>query len=317
MCILDAATTDTGGLSWKGLEAFGSLTVHPRTAPDEIAARAAGKQVVITNKAVLTREILKELPDLKLVCLLSTGTNAVDLEACRERGIPVCNIPAYSTDSVAEHTFALILAQARRVEAHDRAVHEGGWVESPDFCFTVHPQCELAGRTLGLVGFGEIAQAVARIASAFRMRVLATTRTEEGKPDLGQEFVQLDDLLDASDIVSLHCPLTPETEKLINGNTLNRMKEGAWLVNTGRGGLLDEAAVARSLEEGHLGAALLDVLSSEPPDPGNPLLSAPRCVITPHVAWATRAARERLIELLVGNVRCFLEGESRNVVNGV
>lgn len=315
--VLDAETTNPGDLSWRGLEALGDLEVYSRTAPHDIRDRADGCEVVITNKTVLSRDLIADLPELELVCLLSTGANAVDLDACRERGVPVCNIPAYSTPSVAEHTLALMLARARGVESHDRAVHQGEWVDSADFCFTVTPQRELAGRTLGLVGFGDIARAVARIAVAFGMKVLSHTPHPEGKPDLGQAFVSMEDLLERSDVVSLHCPLTPETEKMINGESLKRMKSDAVLINTGRGGLVDEAALAAALENGTLGAALLDVLSTEPPKADNPLLTAPNCLITPHVAWATRAARSRLVEILVGNVEAFLAGRPRNLVNGV
>lgn len=316
-CILDGETTNPGDLSWEALEDLCELTVYPRTSPEEIVPRAREADMVITNKVVLSEAVLRELPRLRAVCLLSTGANSVDLAVSRERGIPVCNIPAYSTASVAEHVFALLLTWARGVEAHDRAVRQKDWVSSPDFCFTVTPQRELAGRVLGLYGFGDIAQSVAKIATAFGMEVLAYTPHPQGKPDLGQQFVEPDRLWSESEVVSLHCPLTPETGELVNGEVLERMKKGAVLVNTGRGGLLDEQAVASALVEGHLGAALLDVLSTEPPAADNPLLKTPNTWITPHVAWATQAARARLLEILVGNVRAFLRGTPRNVVNGV
>lgn len=315
ICILDAFTTNPGDLSWEALAAMGDLTVYDRTSPSERLDRAKGHHILITNKVVLDGELLRQLPDCELVCLLSTGTNSVDLDYCRKQGIPVCNIPAYSTASVAELTFALLVDWARGVNVHGEAVREGDWSESIDFCFTRTPQRELAGMRLGLVGFGEIAQAVARIAAAFGMKVLAYTPHPEGKPELGQKFCPLETLLSEADVVSLHCPLTEETEKMINTARIAQMKKGAVLINTGRGGLLDEAAVASALRKGTLGAALLDVLSSEPPLSDNPLLSAPNCLITPHIAWATRAARERLISILVDNVASYLKGNSKHVVN--
>lgn len=317
ICILDAFTTNPGDLSWDALAALGELTVYDRTPPAERLERARGHRILITNKVEVDKELLSRLPDCELVCLLSTGTNAVDLEVCRERGIPVCNIPAYSTASVAELTFALLLDWARGVHVHGEAVREGAWCESPDFCFSRTPQRELAGKTLGLVGFGEIAQAVARIAVAFGMKLLAYTPHPEGKPETGQKFVSLETLLSESDVVSLHCPLTDATERLINTERIALMKKDAVLINTGRGGLLDEAAAASALREGKLGAALLDVLSTEPPRADNPLLSAPNCVCTPHIAWATRAARERLISILVENVESYLQGKPQHVVNRV
>ncbi len=317
ICILDAFTTQPGDLNWDSLKTLGNLDVFDRTKPEQVVERARGKEILITNKVLLTRKILDALPDCKLICLLSTGTNAVDLEACKEREIPVCNIPSYSTDSVAELVFALLLDWARGVRPHAEAVREGAWTRHEDFCFTLSPQVELKGKTLGLVGFGDIAQAVARIARGFGLQVSAFTPHPEGKPDLGQRFVSLDEIFSTSDIVSLHCPLTDETEQLIDQTRLNEMKKGAVLINTGRGGLLDESAVAEALESGQLGAALLDVLSTEPPKADNPLLTAPHTVITPHIAWATRAARQRLIGILTGNVEAFLNGKPENVVNGV
>ena len=317
MVLLDAYTSQPGDLGWELLEKLGSVEVFDRTSPDQLLERVASKQIIITNKVQLSRETISQVPDCKLICLLSTGTNAVDLEACRERGIPVCNIPAYSTDSVAEQVFALLFEWARGVGTHADAVRQGTWTECDDFCFTLSPQRELRGKTLGLIGFGDIAQAVARIAGVLGLKVLAYTPHPEGKPDLGQQFVDQETLFRTSDIVSLHCPLTPDTEDLINAPRLKTMKQGAVLINTGRGGLLDEEAVASALQSGALGAALLDVLRSEPPPADHPLLQAPHTIITPHIAWATRAARGRLIEILAGNVSAYLEGRPRNIVNGV
>jgi glycerate dehydrogenase len=317
ICILDAYTTNPGDLSWSALRKLGPLRIHDRTSSEERLERAAGNQILVTNKVLLDRQILEKLPECRLVCLLSTGTNSVDLVACRERGIPVCNIPAYSTASVAELTFALLLEWARGAHVHSEAVKAGGWVACPDFSFTRSPQRELAGKTIGLIGFGEIAQAVARMAVAFGMKVLAYTPHPTGTPELGQTFVPLEKLWSGSDVISLHCPLTDDTEGMVNPERIARMKKGAVLINTGRGGLLDEAAVAEALRTEQLGAALLDVLSTEPPSVDNPLLSAPHCILTPHIAWATRSARERLISILVRNVAAYLDGAPIHVVNGV
>lgn len=317
MCILDGHTTQPGDLSWEPLQELGEVDIYDRTAPEDVLARAQGKAVVITNKVVLNREIIDQLPDCRLVCLLSTGTNVVDLEACRARGIPVCNVPAYSSDSVAEIVFGLLLAWARGVEQHAEAVRQEDWSGQPDFSFSLKPQRELRGLCLGLLGFGGIAQAVCRIAVGFGMNVWVCTPHPADKPDLGQVFVDWENLLSSADVLSLHCPLTPETRRIINSGSLSKLRKGAVLINTARGDLLDEAAVAAALQSGHLGAALLDVLSAEPPPRGHPLLQAPNTWITPHLAWGTREARARLIGTLAGNVRAFLEGSPVNVVNGV
>ena len=315
ICILDAYTTNPGDLSWSELETLGFVEVFDRTAPEELVERARKKNILITNKVVLDADHLCQLPDCALICLLSTGTNAVDLEYCKEQGIPVCNIPAYSTDSVAEQVFAYIFDWARGVSTHAKAVRQGEWAQSKDFCFTLSPQRELKGMTLGLVGFGNIAQAVCKIALTLGMEVLAYTPHPEKKPDLGQEFVDLDSLFSRAKLISLHCPLSSETEALVDRTRLASMREGSVLINTGRGGLLDEQAVAEALASGRLNAAYLDVLSSEPPSSDNPLSKAPQAVITPHIAWATRAARSRLIDTLVENVQAGIQGCPQNVVN--
>jgi glycerate dehydrogenase len=316
-CLLDGYTTNPGDLNWGGLEKRVDLKVYDRTAPHETVQRAKGCRGVLTNKVLITREILDQLPECEAVFLLSTGVNVVDLEACSERGIPVCNIPAYSTASVAELVFAYLFDWARGVQAHATAVRGGEWAGCEDFTFTRTPQRELSECTLGLVGFGEIAQSVAHSARTFGLKVLATTPHPDGKPDLGQEFVALDELVEASDVVSLHCPLTGETDRLMNGERFGRMKKGAVLINTGRGGLVDEEALADALRSGQLGAAYLDVLSAEPPPEDHPLTSLEQAVITPHIAWSTRAARQRLVNELCANVFAWLDGEPRNVVNHV
>ncbi len=315
--ILDAHTTNPGDLSWDPLSALGILRVHARTRPDERIPRALGARILLTNKVHLDADVVAALPELKLVCLMSTGTNAVDLAACTARGIPVCNVPAYGTASVAELVFALLLGWARGAETHQASVRRGDWARCPDFSYGLTPQRELAGQTLGLLGFGDIGQAVARIAIAFGMRVLAHTPHPAGKPALGQDFVDMDRLLRESDVLSLHCPLTEQTRHVLRAETFSRMKEGALLVNTGRGALVDEAALARALAEGRIAAAFLDVLGQEPPPADHPLVGAPNCHIVPHIGWATREARRRLIDCLAGNVSAWLQGKPRHVVNGV
>ena len=313
--ILDAHTTNPGDLSWDELSAMGDLHVYPRTPAGDIIPRAREAEILLTNKTRLTADIIEQLPALRLVCLMSTGTNAVDLDACARRGIPVCNVPAYSTASVAELVTAFLLTHARAVETHARSVHKGDWTASPDFAYWLTPQRELSGQVMGVVGFGEIGQAVTRIAIGLGMRVRAYTRTREDKPVLGQAFDTLENVIATADVLTLHCPLTPATERLIRAETLAAMKPDALLINTGRGGLIDEADVAAALQAGRLGGACLDVLSTEPPAPDNPLLTAPRCTITPHIGWATREARARLAGELAANVRAFLENTPRNVVN--
>jgi glycerate dehydrogenase len=315
--VLDGHALNPGDLDWGPLAAHGELQVHPRSAPGEVLERAAGAEVLFTNKVVLDADCLAQLPDLQYIGVTATGTNVVDLAAAKARGIVVTNVPAYSTPSVAEHVFALLLALARRVEGHSTLVREGRWSASPDFSFWDGELVELAGRRLGLVGFGAIGQAVARIGLAFGMRILVNTgHPERHRGDLpGVSFLALEELLAGSDVVSLHCPLTPETEHLLDARRLALMRPGAFLINTGRGPLVDEAALATALNEGRLAGAGLDVLSSEPPSPGNPLLAARNCLITPHIAWATRASRSRLLDVVVANVAAFLTGKSRNVVN--
>jgi glycerate dehydrogenase len=312
--VLDGYTTSPDGdPSWDALGELGELTVHDRTPPNEVVARAAGAGIVITNKTLLPAAVLDELPDLRYVGLLSTGTNVIDLDAARQRDITVCNVPAYGTASVAQHVFALLLELVNHVGEHDRQVKRGVWAAGPDFCFTVAPMVELAGKTLGIVGMGDIGQAVGRIGHAMGMHVAAHSRTEKSL-DYPVAWRTLEQLLGESDVVSLHCPLTDATQGLINDERLSLMKPGAYLINTGRGPLLDEPAVAAALVDGRLGGAGLDVLSSEPPNVGNPLVSAPRCVVTPHVAWATAEARRRLLGVVVENIRAWRRGEPQNGV---
>ncbi len=309
--VLDGYTANPGDLSWDSLRALGDLVVHDRTAPADVVARARHADVVLTNKTVLTSEMLSSLPELKLVCVLATGFNVVDVAAARARGVPVCNVPEYSTPNVAQAVFALILELTNRTGHHDATVHAGRWAACPDFCYWDGELVELAGRTMGIVGYGRIGRAVADVARAFGMKVLFHRRSPDGDP----ACVEIDRLFAESDVVSLHCPLTPDTNRLVDARRIALMKPTAYLVNTARGALVDEADLAAALAAGRIAGAGLDVLSVEPPSPANPLLSAPRCVITPHIAWATHDARRRLLDTTAGNVAAFLAGNPRHVVN--
>jgi len=309
--ILDGLTTNPGDVSWEPLERLGSLTVFDRTAPGDVVARAADADAILTNKAIVGREQIAALPQLKYVGVLATGFNIVDVAAARERGIPVCNVPEYSTPNVVQAAWALILELANRVGHHDRTVHEGHWVACHDFCYWHGELVELAGRTLGIVGHGRIGRGVATVGRAFGMRVIHHRRQGGGDP----ACVDLDTLFRESDVVSLHCPLTPETKGLVDARRLAMMKPTAFLVNTARGPLVDEAALAAALNAGQLAGAAVDVLSVEPPPASNPLLTAKNCVITPHVAWATRDARRRLIDVTAANLAAFAVGQPQNVVN--
>ena len=309
--ILDGLTTNPGDVSWEPLERLGSLTVFDRTAPGDVVARAADADAVLTNKAIVGRQQIAALPRLKYVGVLATGFNIVDVAAARERGIPVCNVPEYSTPNVVQATWALILELANRVGHHDRTVHEGHWAACHDFCYWHGDLVELAGRTLGIVGHGRIGRGVAAVGRAFGMRVIHHRRQAGGDP----ACVDLDTLFRESDVVSLHCPLTPETKGLVDARRLALMKPTAFLVNTARGPLVDEAALAAALNAGQIAGAAVDVLSVEPPPASNPLLTAKNCVITPHVAWATRDARRRLIDVTAANLAAFAAGQPQNVVN--
>jgi len=317
--VLDGYTLNPGDLDWQGLEALGEVTVHDRTPKELVLERAAGAEVLLTNKVVLGREEMERLPQLRYIGVTATGYNVVDTAAARQRGIAVTNVPAYSTASVAQMVFALLLELTQQVGHHAARVREGGWSASPDFCFWERPLVELDGLTMGVVGFGAIGRRVAALARAFGMEVLVHTGhpekyrgTVEGET---VRFVGLDELFAASDVVSLHCPLTEETKGMVDVRRLGLMRPTAYLVNTGRGPLIDEAALAAALDAGRLAGAGLDVLSAEPPPSANPLLMAKNCCITPHIAWATRAARQRLMATAVANVRTFLAGKPQNVVN--
>lgn len=312
--VLDGYAANPGDLDWAPFAAFGQLTVHERTPASLTVERAAGAQVVLTNKVFFGAEEMAALPELRYIGVLATGYNVVDVAAARGRGIVVTNVPAYSTPSVAQHVFALLLELTRGTGRHAALVRQGRWNTAPDFCFWEGDQVELAGLTLGVVGFGAIGQAVARIARAFEMRVLVQTRRPAPGAWPEVTFVERPALFAQADVVSLHCPLTEETRGVINAATLAAMKPGAYLINTGRGPLVDETALAAALHAGQIAGAGLDVLSQEPPQADNPLLLAPNCVITPHLAWATKAARQRLLDVAVDNVRAFVEGREQNRV---
>ncbi len=313
--VLDGYATNPGDLSWDGLAEFGELTVYDRTPAELTAERAAGAEALITNKVFIGANEMAALPGLAYIGIQATGVNVVDLGAARQHGVAVANVPAYSTASVAQHVFALLLELVRGVGRHNERVRQGAWSSCPDFAFQETPQVELAGKVFGIVGFGDIGQATAKIAEAFGMRVLVHTRTPDPQTFPEIQYVGLNQLLAEADVVSLSCPLTADTEKLINAERLARMKASAYLINTGRGLLVDEAALAYALRNGEIAGAGLDVLSQEPPPADNPLLGAPHCFITPHLAWATRAARQRLIDEIVANLRAFLAGKSRNRVD--
>lgn len=312
--ILDAYAANPGDLSWDEFAALGDLTVYDRTAQEDAAARIGDAEVVFINKVRLTDEIFAACPNLKLVSILATGYNIVDLAAAKRRGITVCNVPGYSTRAVVQMTFALLLEICQQVGLHSGAVHTGRWQTCPDFCFWDRPLIELDGKTMGIVGYGAIGSAVGTVAQALGMKLLVTARHERPVPE-GARFVSLPELLAQSDVVSLHCPQTAENARMINAGALAQMKDGAILLNTARGGLLDEQAVADALRSGKLLAAGMDVVSAEPIRADNPLLTAPNCFLTPHIAWAPLETRRRLQAISAENLRAFLAGKPQNVVN--
>ena len=312
--ILDGYSANPGDLSWKELEKLGEVTVYDRTKPSETVARAANSDIVLTNKVVINKDVMAQLPQLKYIGVLATGYNVVDIEAAHERGIIVTNVPAYSTESVAQMVFAHLLTVTNRTEHYAIQNRSGRWTENPDFCYWDFPHQELNGKTFGIVGLGNIGQRVAQIAQAFGMKVKAlTSKAAEALPN-DIEKAMIEELLATSDVLSLHCPLTDNTRHLINAATLRQMKPSAILINTGRGPLIDDQAVAEALAEGRLAAFCADVLTEEPPKADNPLLSQPNAFITPHIAWASTEARIRLLQVATDNVQAFLNGSPMNVV---
>ena len=313
--ILDGYSANPGDLSWKELETMGELTVYDRTAPSETVARCADAAIVLTNKVVLGKTEIAQLPHLKYIGVLATGYNVVDVAYAHERGITVTNVPAYSTESVAQMVFAHLLTVTNRTEHYAIQNRQGRWTQNPDFCYWDFPHMELAGKTFGIVGLGNIGQRVAQIALAFGMKVKAlTSKDASAVQSLGIEKASLEDLLASSDVLSLHCPLTEQTRHLINNSTLQQVKPTAILINTGRGPLVDDQAVADALADGRLAAFCADVLTEEPPKADNPLLHQPHAFITPHIAWASTEARIRLLQVAIGNVRVFMDGKPQNMV---
>ena len=313
--VLDGYTANPGDLSWKGLEKVGCVTVYDRTLPEETVTRARGSDIVLTNKVVLGRKEIERLPSLKYIGVLATGYNVVDIEAAREHGIIVTNVPAYSTESVAQMVFAHLLAVTNRVEHYAMMNRDGRWSKNPDFCYWDTPLSELSGKTFGVVGLGNIGRRVAQVASAFGMKVKAVTSKAADALPAGVEKADLTELLSTSDVVSLHCPLTEGTRHLINATSVSLMKASAILINTGRGPLVNDDDVAEALSAGRLSAYCADVLAEEPPRSDSPLLRQPRAFITPHIAWATREARERLLDTAIENVCAFADGCPQNVVS--
>ena len=313
--VLDGYTTNPGDLSWDGFEKLGNLTVHERTPYDKIIERIGDAEAVITNKTPITKETIDACPNIKYIGVLATGFNVVDIDAAKAKDIPVANVPAYSTLSVAQLVMALLLEICHNVGAHSKAVFEGRWTSSEDFCFWDYPLMELAGKTIGIIGFGRIGQATGKVAAALGMNVLAYNRSESEEGRKIGQYVTMDELLSKADVISIHAPLSPSTQGLINKDAIAKMKDGAILINTARGPIINEQDVADALNSGKLYAAGLDVVSVEPIKTDNPLLKAKNCYITPHIAWAPTEARTRLIDIATTNLKAFIDGVPVNIVN--
>ncbi|WP_373511589.1 D-2-hydroxyacid dehydrogenase [Persicitalea sp.] len=311
---LDGYTLNPGDLSWESLEKLGDFKVYDRTPPEDIVARASDAEIIFTNKVVLSAETLAQLPKLRYIGVTATGYNNVDLAAARAQDIVVTNVRGYSTSAVAQHTFSLLLGLTNHTELHSQSARAGDWTNATDWCYWKTPLVEISGKTIGLIGLGDIGTQVARIALAFGMRVLAHRKSEASAGE-GIELVELDELFRESDVVSLHCPLTEDTNEIINAQSLAKMKSSAYLINTGRGGLVQEQDLADALNAEKLAGAAVDVLSTEPPEANNPLLTANNCLITPHVAWALFESRQRLLQMVADNIAAFQRGQPTNVVS--
>lgn len=311
--VADGFAVNPGDLSWESISAFGELEVHKRTPASEIITRCKNADIILSNKAPLDSSALSLLPKLKLICVLATGYNVIDTEAAREKNIVVCNVPSYGTASVAQHTFALLLELSNHVGIHSTSVAKGEWTTAPDWCYTLKPVTELEGKTLGVIGFGNIGRKVSELALAFGMKVLCHTPSKKKVKNI--TFSDIQQVFGQSDFIALHCPLKQDNFQFINKSLLQLMKPTAFLINTARGQLINEADLAGVLNEGRIAGAALDVLSAEPPDQGNPLLSAKNCIITPHIAWISREARQRIIDTTAENIRAFLHNEPVHVVN--
>ncbi|TVQ73474.1 MAG: D-2-hydroxyacid dehydrogenase [Balneolaceae bacterium] len=314
--VLDGYTLNPGDISWEGFQKLGDVIVHDRTPDDQIVTRAKGASILLTNKTPLDRNTFDNLSDLKYVGVLATGFNVVDIVAARKHGVIVTNTPGYGTTSVAQMTFALLLDLCNHVKEHSDAVKQGKWAKVGDFCFWDQPLVELAGKTMGIIGFGNIGGKVGDIAAAFGMKIVAYDKNQTDQSHRTDfRWVEIPELLKQSDVVSIHAPLTPENESLINEKTLGLMKKNALLINTARGPIIDEQALAAALNSGKIAGAGLDVLSVEPPTSDNPLLGARNCLTTPHISWATLEARSRLMDIAVNNLRAYLHGNPQNIVN--
>lgn len=316
--VLDGYTLNPGDLNWDAIANYGNLTVFDRTAynSEAIIEAIGDAQIVYTNKTPLTKEVLENVPNVKFIGVLATGYNVVDIDVAKNKGMLVTNVPAYSTQSVAQFTMALLLEMCHNIGAHSAAVHNGDWVNSKDFCFWNSPLIELEGKTLGLIGFGQIGQATARIAQALGVRILVHSRTKKTQFESETlQFVGLEELFKSSDIISLHCPLFESTKGIINTSNIEKMKDGVKIINTSRGGLVVEEDLAVALNSGKVSAAAVDVVSAEPMHKDNPLLKAKNCIITPHIAWAPKEARARLMATTVKNLEAYLNGAPINVVN--
>ena len=314
--VLDGRTLNPGDNSWAPLEKLGSLEIHDRTTPEQVVARAKDADILITNKCPVTAAAIEQLPRLKFIAVTATGYNIVDVAAARSRGVPVSNVPEYGTANVAQFTWALILELCHHIGQHAQSVAAGDWADCPDFCFWQTPQIELVGKSLGLVGYGRIARQVGTIGAAFGMEVLASGRPGQSAPsDASVTWVSPEQLFTEAQVVSLHCPLTPETDRMVNRRLLSKMHREAFLVNTSRGGLVDEHDLAEALRLNQIAGAAVDVVSQEPIRPDNPLLSAPNCLITPHIAWSSLAARRRILHTTAENLAAFLANKPIHVVN--
>lgn len=313
--VLDGCAANSGDISWDSIGKYGELTVYDRTDRSEVVSRIGDAQIITTNKTVIDRAVIEACPNLRYIGVLATGYNVVDVEAAHEHGIVVTNVPAYSTDAVAQFTFALLLELANRVGAHDASVKDGGWVRSRDFSYSVMPTMELAGKTMGIIGYGSIGMKVAEIAHAFGMRVLVNSRTRKALPDGDWiSWAERDELFAQSDVISIHCPLFPETEGMIDRSAIGRMKKTTFIINTARGGCIVEKDLADALNEERIAGAAVDVIAQEPMAADNPLLTAKNVIITPHIAWAPKEVRERLLNIAGGNIEAFLNGKPVNTV---
>ena len=316
LVVLDGYTLNPGDLTWDGLKQFGDLQVHDRTPESQIVERCRGAEIIFTNKTPLREHILEQLPDLKYIGVLATGYNVVDVDYAKTRGVVVANVPGYGTASVVQMTFALLLELCQHVQSHSDSVFKGGWAASPDFCYWNYPLVELEGKTIGIIGFGMIGQKVADVAAAFGMNIMAYSRSQSDQSHRKNfSWVELNKLLTHSDVVSIHCPLFPDTQGMINKNTLKLMKKSAFFLNTSRGPLMVDQDLADALNEGIIAGAGIDVLSVEPPSAENPLFKAKNCMITPHIAWATKEARGRLMGIAENNLSSFLNQKPINIVN--